>query len=75
MDLRNIDDEDVVFYASYILQDSYFNPSHFPLFFKDFVELPDGTYDKPGKDHYEIRDESGLVVWQWKNDKPLIKFK
>ena len=74
MDCRSIKDEEVNFYASYLLQDSRFNPTHFPLIFKTFVVLPDGERDVPGKGYYELKDESGLVVWRWKNEKSIIKF-
>ena len=74
MDCRSIKDEDVDFYASYLAQDSRFNPTHFPLIFKTFVVLPDAERDVVAKDYYEIKDETGKVVWCWKNEKSLIKY-
>ena len=74
MDCKGIEERFIRYAIGYILQDSRVNPRYFPLFFKDFVILPDGTEDVPNKDHYELKDDSGLVIWRWKNDKPLVSY-
>ena len=73
MDCTDIADKDVGYAVGCLLQNLNINPRYFPLFFKDFVELPNGDRDVPGKDYYEIKDDSGLVVWRWRKTKPLIK--
>ena len=73
MDCSDIADKDIRYVIGYFLQDSDINPRYFPLVFKDFVELPDSSRCPPNQPYYEIKDDSGVVVWRWKNDKPLVK--
>ena len=73
MDCRDIAARDICYVIGYFLQDEDVNPKYFPLIFNDFVELPDGTKAPPNKDTYELYDEDGVLIWKWKNDKPLVK--
>ena len=73
MDCRELSDEDALYLVGYFYQDQDINPRYFPLVFKDYVELPDGSKAPPNQPYYELRDASGLIIWRWKNDKPLVK--